>query len=151
MTTIRPYRKTDKDFILELAARFGEFDHVGWRDPKEMSEAQYRLSLESIRDNKERIFIAENDRGHLSGYLEVDVHTDLFTQKKQAYLAAIAVARGGEGTGVGKKLIETAEVWAVEQGFEELVLGAFHGNERAIHFYKRLGFEIDTVTMVKKL
>ncbi|WP_236784527.1 GNAT family N-acetyltransferase [Alteribacter salitolerans] len=151
MITIRPFEEKDKAFIFGLAARFGEFDHVGWRDPREMSEAQLRLSVESIDTNKDHLFVAEKDDGRLLGYLEVDVHTDFFTQKKQGYIAAIAVSRDGEGTGVGKRLIKKAEIWARAEGYGELVLGAFAANERAIAFYKGLGFEMDTVTMIKEL
>ncbi|WP_276569613.1 hypothetical protein [Cytobacillus firmus] len=37
---IRPYKETDKDFLVSLSTRFAESNLMGWRDPEKMKEAQ---------------------------------------------------------------------------------------------------------------
>ena len=37
---IRPYKETDKDFIVILSSE--KFDLIAWRDPQKMEEAQLK-------------------------------------------------------------------------------------------------------------
>lgn len=43
--------------------------------------------------------------------------------------------------GLGGKMIETAVAQARENGFEQIELGVFEDNARAIHLYEKLGFQ----------
>lgn len=44
-----------------------------------------------------------------------------------------------------------AEAWARSRGYRLLSLDVFAGNQRAVDFYKRRGFEPETIRMVKPL
>ena len=39
---IRPYKETDKAFLVSLSTRFAKFDLMAWRDPQKMEEAQLK-------------------------------------------------------------------------------------------------------------
>lgn len=45
--------------------------------------------------------------------------------------------------GVGRRLLAFAEEWAAAAGYDEAVIWAFQGNERAVAFYQRQGYRID--------
>jgi ribosomal protein S18 acetylase RimI-like enzyme len=45
-------------------------------------------------------------------------------------------------SGVGRQLIESLEAWAVGWGAQETVLWVLQDNQRALGFYRRLGFEV---------
>jgi ribosomal protein S18 acetylase RimI-like enzyme len=57
-----------------------------------------------------------------------------------AYLFTMWVAPAARGTGVGAALVDAARAWALEAGFESIVLEVTTGNERAARFYTRYGF-----------
>ena len=79
----------------------------------------------------------------------------------------IALFQKYTGMGIGKILIEKLLQIAKEKGFEQMELEVAAENERAVHLYKKLGFQIygtfpdnrkykdgtygDTFWMMKKL
>lgn len=46
------------------------------------------------------------------------------------------------GSGAGKVLMQQAIAHSRENGFDALFLGVWQENERAVHFYKKIGFEV---------
>jgi ribosomal protein S18 acetylase RimI-like enzyme len=67
-------------------------------------------------------------------------HTNL--QGKNAEIEKIYVRANFQGTGVAQKLMETASKFCKEQHFENVFLGVWQENHRAIKFYQKEGFEI---------
>jgi ribosomal protein S18 acetylase RimI-like enzyme len=56
------------------------------------------------------------------------------------YMASVAVSRPYRGTGVGRQLVRTAESWAKQEGYGEMMLEVSQLNSGAIAFYERLGY-----------
>lgn len=54
---------------------------------------------------------------------------------------ALAINPGFRGTGISQKLFEIHKEEAVKQGCKQLFLEVIVGNDRAINFYKSLGYE----------
>lgn len=150
---IRPYKETDKDFIVSLSIRFTEFKLMGWRDPQRMEESQLRIAQESLEDPTPdtEIFVAEDETGELFGFLEVKPHKDYLSGIEQGNIVAIAVSPHGEGKGVGKRLMEKAEDWAHQKGYHQIILNVFAKNDRAVNFYKYLKYETEVLKMVKEI
>jgi GNAT superfamily N-acetyltransferase len=150
---IRPYKESDKEFIVSLAIRFTEFNLMSWRDPQQMEEVQFRIARESLDDPSPgtEIFVAEGETGELLGFLEVKPHTDFLSGLEQGNIVAIAVSPQGEGKGVGKRLMEKAEDWAHQKGYRQIILNVFAKNDRAVNFYKHLNYEAEVLKMVKEI
>ncbi|KWZ83161.1 GNAT family N-acetyltransferase [Heyndrickxia coagulans] len=108
------------------------------------------MALDAVSNNSLNIFIAERDGNYL-GYIELKDWIDYFTGKRQGYVSAIAVTKEAEGKGVGKLLMKKAEEWAKQKGYKELVLQVFSANEKAIKLYEMLGYEPDSMVMVKQI
>ncbi len=53
----------------------------------------------------------------------------------------ISLLQRFHGSGVGARLMQTAVDYARAQGKRRLLLGVYSGNERALAFYQRQGFE----------
>lgn len=53
--------------------------------------------------------------------------------------------------GIGKALMLQAEAWAVERGDRQIGLQVFQSNQAALNLYGNLGFEAQSVWMVKLL
>jgi ribosomal protein S18 acetylase RimI-like enzyme len=150
---IREMNESDHDFILRLSSRFIEFPLMPWRNKEKMLEAQIHLSKESLaaKPPEAWIFVAEDSLQNRLGYIQLAVKTDFFTREKQGAILAIAVAKEHEGKGVAKLLMRHAENWARTKGLRQLVLNVFANNNRARQFYQMLGYQTETMKMVKDL
>jgi len=82
---IRPYKETDKAFLVSLSTRFAKFDLMAWRDPQKMEEAQLKIAEESLNDPSlyTEIFVAEEETGDLLGFIEVKPHKDFLSGIEQ--------------------------------------------------------------------
>lgn len=151
--TIRKMEDADKEFILGLSTRFTEFDFMKWRDPQVMKDAQVKMAEEAVEstDPDSDIFVVEDERKILLGFLHMTKNIDYFTGEAQGYISSIAVSKAGEGRGIARKLMDKAEGWTKSKGYKQLTLNVFAQNERAINLYKKFNFENEIVKMVKEL
>jgi predicted N-acetyltransferase YhbS len=73
----------------------------------------------------------------------IDVpHAEYHTDKPLASFGQFAVEPGLQGSGIGRKLIETVEAEAIRLGAEEICLDTAQPAKHLIAFYERLGYEI---------
>jgi ribosomal protein S18 acetylase RimI-like enzyme len=77
--------------------------------------------------------------------------SDYFTDHPRAYVDNLVVAQEYERKGVGRTLLDFVERRARDQGFREVVLDVFAGNQGAIAFYQRQGYQPDHIRMAKPL
>ncbi len=64
------------------------------------------------------------------------------------YYLGVAPSRQGQGT--GRALMAAAEEWLRERGVPKVQLMVRHGNEAALGFYARLGYEPAAVTVLAR-
>lgn len=151
---LRRANADDSSFIRSLSERFARVGTPGWRDPAKMERFHQRSGEEvcaAIGDPASLVLVAQARDGTLLGFLYVIAGTDFFTNEPQGYIADVAVSAEAEGRGIGRKLMEQAEVWAREQGFRLLALDVFALNSHARAFYQRLGYVEETLKLVKEL
>lgn len=65
-------------------------------------------------------------------------------------LEDVIVRREHRGGGLGRKLVEHVLDWAKRQGVTRVTLLADRDNAPALDFYRRLGFEISHMTVLRK-
>ncbi len=151
MIRVRLYISTDREFILSLAPRLA-IGIPSWRDPQKMIVAAQGWITGSIEQQgkKTMVFIAENEQGERLGFATVS-HSTHFTGEGQAYIGELATSEEAERRGVGKALAQACEQWAREQGYRILSLATGAANERALGFYRHMGYLSEDVTLVKLL
>jgi ribosomal protein S18 acetylase RimI-like enzyme len=145
---------TDDDaFILDLVARFVEFELPPWRKRGECAKG-IRADVERHLGEQPagtRIFVAEDDSGRRVGFLHLQIVTDYFTAVQNCHISDLAVAPGCDGRGIGRALLAFAERWAREHHCRHMTLAVFPGNARARAVYEHAGYGIDLLRMVKQL
>jgi ribosomal protein S18 acetylase RimI-like enzyme len=83
------------------------------------------------------------DAGIVIGYIKLIHHaTYKGLINLTIELEKIYVLSAYFGSGAGKLLMQQAIQHSKENGFESLFLGVWQQNERAINFYKKVGFEV---------
>lgn len=98
------------------------------------------------------LFVANDPDGrHVGHVLLLGNQFDPISEMPQAWVYDVSVQRDWWGKGVGKLLMDTAELFAKNLGLGYIGLGVTEANARAVDFYKRLGYDVERVQMVKKL
>ena len=151
MLRVRQYVPADREFVLSLAPRLA----IGippWRDPQKMIATVQGWITESIKQhgNKTMVIVAEDEHRERLGFATVS-HDTHFTGEGQAYIGELAISEETEGRGVGKALAQACEQWAREQGYRILSLATGAANERALGFYRHMGYLDEDVKLVKLL
>ncbi len=150
---IRPARPDDRAFLSDIADRLADFEHPpAWRPAATIVAGDRRDLLAAIDTvvPGSALVVAEID-GVPAGCLHVLTRTDFFTLAPHGHISVIAVTKAAEGRGVGRALMEHAERWAREQGYDRLTLSVFPANTRAQALYRRHGYEVDMLSMIKTL
>ncbi|WP_430534166.1 GNAT family N-acetyltransferase [Listeria rocourtiae] len=73
----------------------------------------------------------------------------VFQEEKTYFIYDILIFEAFQNKGLGSALLDLLEEQARERGITEISLHAFAHNKRAVHVYKKMGFEIVDITMRK--
>ena len=150
--TLRPATADDRDFMDSLSSRFSSVPHVSWHDVTAMEGFQARHTAASLAPAEgSQTLVACAADGKRLGYIHLKPGKDGVTDEPCGYISLVATTKDAEGTGVATRLMAAAEDWARGCGYRLLSLDVFADNRRAVDFYQRVGFETETLRMVKPL
>jgi len=143
---IRNARPGDIPALIDLAVEtfldsFGDY-HTPENCRTFIKESHNRdVYSKAIIDSAQFLLIAENE-GKLLSYLYAKPTTLPVgkTLEDAHELSKIYSCRSEQSHGFGTKLLKAWEVWANDQGYENVVLGVWSENEAAQRFYIRHGY-----------
>ncbi len=150
---IRAARGDDRAFLLGLLPRLAEFSLPPWRTGDEIIAGEERTlssALAQLPPDAE-LLVAEGPEGARLGFMYLETGTDYFRGVPYTHIGILAVDRSGEGTGVGRALIQAAEEYARRRGDPFVTLNVFDRNAHARAVYERLGYAPEIVRYVKPL
>ena len=156
-THIRKATANDYDNLCEL---FNEIDtlhrvnlpHIFQKPNGAAREKDYYSGL--VADENIGLFVAEMDE-KLIGFVHVLVRdTPVFPiiiPQHYAVIDGIGVKSEFQNHGIGKMLMEKAQEWATTNGAVFIELNVYEFNRNAISFYEKLGYQISSRKMRKKI
>ncbi len=156
-THIRKATANDYDNLCELFNEIDTLHRVNLPDifqkPNGAArEKDYYLGL--VADENIGLFVVEMDE-KLIGFVHVLVRdTPVFPviiPQHYAVIDGIAVKSEFQNHGIGKMLMEKAQEWAKTNGAVFIELNVYEFNKNAISFYERLGYQISSQRMRKKI
>jgi [ribosomal protein S18]-alanine N-acetyltransferase len=104
---------------------------------------EFRFDRESMRAFAEEldaiVRVAVITNGEIVGF--VIVHIEPIETEQRAYVVTLDVAEGYRRRGLAGRLLRDAEQRATAAGARWMELHVFSGNEGAIRFYERSGYE----------
>ena len=107
--------------------------------------------LTRIAGEQHCTFLAERD-GTAIGFITIRMEQQagsLLQPLCYGRVGTVGVAGASRGQGVGRKLMQLAETWAVAQGALDLRLTVWAFNTDAMRLYQELGYEVRAVEMGK--
>lgn len=148
--TIRAAREEDVDFVTGLVWSLLEFGSPLWTDREALAPGFREALSQAVLSQGPRssVLVAEANDGALLGFVSVKIGQDP-TGAHRAHVADLAVCADARRMGVGRALMRAAEHWARERELPALSLDVWSTNERAMAFYRSLGYRPEAFTLVK--
>lgn len=109
---------------------------------RQMTVQEMQTFVEKMPKLTSSAFIVANNPDVI-GYMMIKGERLMRTSHRASI--AIGVHSKSRGQGVGQALITYAIEWAKQKGLHRLELTVIAHNERAIHLYEKLGFEVEGV------
>jgi ribosomal-protein-alanine N-acetyltransferase len=131
----RDYRATDLEAIFRL-------DEVCFTKEFRFDQS----SMSAFAADRDAITLIAEDRGEVIGF--VIAHVKHVDTERRAYIVTLDVAPEWRRKGLAGELMSEVEARASAQGARRIQLHVFAGNNPAIRFYERLGYE--RVRIVRK-
>jgi GNAT superfamily N-acetyltransferase len=111
---------------------------LGYPATEDEIRRRYRL----IEDRGDaRLFVAQHEAHSIVGWIHVQA-TYLLECDPRAEIWGLVVADNARGSGVGRRLVEAAEDWAVNHGLSVMSLRSNHLRTDARGFYEHLGYKV---------
>ncbi len=106
------------------------------------TETQVKRRYDFIKDRWDaRLLVAQDANRSVVGWIHVQV-TYLLESDPRAEIWGLVVSEAARGTGVGRRLVEAAEEWAVMLGMNIVVVRSNHVRVEAKAFYEHLGYTV---------
>ena len=140
--TLRSAEEKDATAMLDYIRKTAEETHFLIRYPEEIS-IDLEREKEIIRNNLESedaAWFTVFDDDKAVGNCSISRHRNHLKLKHRCDFA-IAIEQAYCNSGLGTTLMQKAIDKAREMGFEQMELGAYADNERAIALYRKMGFQ----------
>ena len=147
--TIRPATVSDSVVLTELSTTTMREAFGPPHNPAELVEEYLQLAISvpiltaELADSRSIFFVLELPDGTPIGYAKLRQHAPPRRMKNRnaIEIQRIYLLQNQIGQGQGRMLLGHCLNWAREKGYNAAWLGVWERNERAIAFYKKMGFE----------
>lgn len=149
---IRRAHDRDCEFITGLVPSLLEFGSPTWDDAGAFAPG-FRDALAGAvrgRGPQSTVLVAEGADGAPLGFISLRVAKDVVGAAR-GHVADVAVTADARRMGVGTALMNAGEAWARDRGLPALSLNVWSTNERALAFYRRLGYSTESLCLVKRV
>ncbi|MEN8700350.1 GNAT family N-acetyltransferase [Bacillus infantis] len=102
-----------------------------------------RRMIEVLSGRNNSVIFAADDSGRLAGYLIVNGGNA--GRVRHSASLVIGIRKEYRGQGIGYRLFQKLDSWAMKASLHRLELSVVSENERALALYKKAGFEIEGV------
>jgi GNAT superfamily N-acetyltransferase len=149
---LRPATVADRADVFALVPRLVAFGPPPWRDVDEMVATDLDVISRAFESAPEdaAIYVAECG-SRVAGFMHVHWSVDYYRRRRHAHVADLVVSPGFEGRGLASRMLDRAEQWAREHGYDWLTISVFEENQRAARLYEHLGFQREIVHLIKPL
>ena len=129
---VRPMRPADAAAVARLSGELGY--------PAKSEEIQERFD-HLAGDPEQSVFVACDAEEQVRGWLHVSAQHEL-TSPVTAEVRGLVVEADCRSRGIGRRLLEAAEAWAVTRGCRAMRVRSNTVRTRARTFYERAGYEV---------
>lgn len=150
--SIRPADERDCEFIAGLVPSLLEFGSPMWDDAGAFAPGFRDVLADAVRGQgpQSTVLVAEGGDGTRLGFISLRLAKDV-AGAPLGHVADLAVTADARRMGVGTALMNAGEAWARERRLPAISLDVWSTNERALAFYRRLGYSVESLCLVKRV
>ena len=143
---IRPFSPEDRAAVISLHEELQSYERAfrpSRATGRELSIRQVGEYLRMLADPDEDAFLMVADEGgSLVGFVFFMSETEMLERESgQIYIQDIMVTENSRRSGVGSALMDAVRGVMAEKGIRRIDLQVLVGNEDALSFYRKQGFE----------
>lgn len=138
---------SDFEQFLKLK-NYNSLIHFPNKDVNSFNKKKLLELVEYLKEEKAFVYGAYYGQklvGFIWGYPHI------FFDEKRMFINCLVVEKDYEKNGIGKKLINKMNEFAIENNYDSIDLTVAPFNENAIGFYRHIGFESERIQMYKKI
>ncbi len=141
---VRRARKEDIPVILNLLLQVASVHRMIRPDLFKSKATKYTAEEleEMIKDDENPIFVCEDRYGRVTGYAMCQtkqyIDHNVLTDVKTLYIDDICVDQNLRQSGFGREIFEYVRDWAKENGYYNITLFVWSGNDVAKYFYENM-------------
>lgn len=138
---IRKIRKDDASNFLKISNELDKETDFRLYEPGERktTEDEEIEEIEKVLNNKNSIILVAEDNNNLIGYLWANGRNQ--NRVRHSIYVSIGILQSHAGKGIGTKLFQELENWAIKNKIHRIELTVMDYNIRAINLYKKMGFQ----------
>jgi GNAT superfamily N-acetyltransferase len=156
---VRAAVEADVDAIGGLAIELHELtarDVPGrLRVPEAYDLRALRERVRSVVGEPDSVMLVAEAAGRLIGFVEASIGEDaagaLTVPVRRGYVQSLLVTTAARHRGIGSRLMDAAEAWALERGATEVRLKVWEFEGGPLEFYSRRGYATASRELVKPL
>jgi RimJ/RimL family protein N-acetyltransferase len=140
---VREVRESDAESLVALIKQVEKESEFMLMEPgeRQITPEQQQQRIHSIQKNENStIFVAEYEE-QLVGYMFAMGGTA--KRNQHSVYVVIGILKDYRGQGIGTRLFEKLEEWAVERKIRRLELTTVTRNVAGVALYKKMGFEVE--------
>lgn len=154
------FREATADDYEDLFELFDEIDtlhrnHLPRRFQKAGGPAREQDYFSELIDNENIGFFVAEMGDEMVGFVHIIVRDTppipIVIPRRYAIVDSIVVKSSFQKRGIGRKLMDQMQEWAIEKGATSVELNVYEFNETAISFYESLGYQTFSRRMSKEL
>lgn len=143
MIKIKEARPNDaQEFIAFLKQLDSETSFMLY-EPGERKTNEEKMAHRIGETNKNSLLLLAEDEGRIVGFLSAE-RGSANRIKHSAYIV-IGILKNYRGKGIGQKMLEELDRWAMDNWIIRLELTVMKHNENAIKLYEKIGFKIESI------
>lgn len=138
-----------KDFCInQYTVTYSNNLRISMEQAREISKRQINSMLSNGLNTKDNYLfnIVDKTRNEKIGTLWICIRE----KQKDGYICDIRIDEAYQGKGYGKGTMKKIEEFLQEKGIYKAELDVFGDNKTAFELYKRMGYEVQAISMIKE-
>lgn len=150
------YSEEVKDLFVELQEHLVNIDKEKYNIiTSQYREIYFSKTLDEVKKYEGKIFLYK-ENNHIVGLIVGIVNNDAldnydFKAPKRGRVSELIVSKSCRSKGIGEKLLKAMEEHLKALGCQDILIGVFGYNERAIKFYEKMGYHTRMIEVTKKI
>lgn len=150
----KKYDEEIKDLLVELQEHIQCIDIEGYNIlSKDYRELCFQEVLAQVNKCHGKILLYKEKEkivGLVAGLINNDdEETYEFKAPRRGRITELIVSKSIRSKGIGTSLLKAMEDYLISIGCKDILLGVFAYNEKAINFYKKNGYRMRMIDMIK--